>query len=94
MATLNDEKDFRTSHIESAEDDTPTKNVLPDLKLDENGLPLVPQPSDHKDDPLVYHPNIHYPPSDMTNTLRAELASMVQILRPIPPLSPGLRRPV
>lgn len=23
------------------------------LKLDKNGLPMVPQPSDHKDDPLV-----------------------------------------
>lgn len=23
------------------------------LKLDKHGLPLVPQPSDHKDDPLV-----------------------------------------
>lgn len=28
---------------------TPT----PALKLDKHGLPLVPQPSDHKDDPLV-----------------------------------------
>lgn len=25
------------------------------LKLDKSGLPLVPQPSDHKDDPLVGH---------------------------------------
>ncbi len=25
------------------------------LKLDKSGLPLVPQPSDHKDDPLVCH---------------------------------------
>jgi hypothetical protein len=25
----------------------------PTLKLDAHGLPLVPQPSDHKDDPLV-----------------------------------------
>lgn len=26
---------------------------LADVKLDKHGLPLVPQPSDHKDDPLV-----------------------------------------
>ena len=26
------------------------------LKLDEHGLPLAPQPSDHKDDPLVSSP--------------------------------------
>lgn len=25
------------------------------LKLDKSGLPLVPQPSDHKDDPLVHY---------------------------------------
>jgi hypothetical protein len=25
----------------------------PNLKLDKHGLPLVPQPTDHKDDPLV-----------------------------------------
>jgi hypothetical protein len=58
MATLNDEK---TSHIESAEEDIQIKQSLPDLKLDEHGLPLVPQPSDHKDDPLVYHPIILSP---------------------------------
>lgn len=29
------------------------ENIYGDLKLDERGLPLVPQPSDHKDDPLV-----------------------------------------
>lgn len=29
------------------------ENAYPGLKLDERGLPLVPQPSDHKDDPLV-----------------------------------------
>jgi hypothetical protein len=28
-------------------------DTAPTLKLDERGLPLVPQPSDHKDDPLV-----------------------------------------
>lgn len=29
------------------------KTSTPTLKLDKHGLPLVPQPSDHKDDPLV-----------------------------------------
>jgi hypothetical protein len=29
------------------------KEPVSDLKLDASGLPLVPQPSDHKDDPLV-----------------------------------------
>lgn len=29
------------------------KEPISDLKLDAHGLPLVPQPSDHKDDPLV-----------------------------------------
>jgi len=28
-----------------------------DLKLDKHGLPLVPQPTAHKDDPLVSQPN-------------------------------------
>jgi hypothetical protein len=86
MATLNDEK---ISHASSVEDEAQIKSS--DLKLDENGLPLVPQPSDHEDDPLVYHPN-NLAASDPTNTLHAELAYMVQILRPIPPLSPSLRR--
>jgi hypothetical protein len=27
--------------------------TMPELKLDRHGLPLVPQPSDRKDDPLV-----------------------------------------
>jgi hypothetical protein len=49
MSALNDEK---ISHAESAEEDVQIKNS--DLKLDEYGLPLVPQPSDHQDDPLVY----------------------------------------
>lgn len=28
-------------------------DAYPGLQLDERGLPLIPQPSDHKDDPLV-----------------------------------------
>ena len=47
------EKDVPTvQHV----DDSPgavTKESFADLKLDAQGLPLVPQPSDHKDDPLV-----------------------------------------
>ena len=40
------------------ETNTPTKDSRKEdrareLKLDKHGLPLVPQPSDHKDDPLV-----------------------------------------
>jgi hypothetical protein len=43
----------------SSSDDDPEKhiekplNVSEQLKLDSNGLPLVPQPSRFKDDPLV-----------------------------------------
>ena len=29
------------------------EDLPPNLKLDEHGLPLVPQPTDHVDDPLV-----------------------------------------
>lgn len=29
------------------------KESLPDIKLDKHGLPLLPQPSNHEDDPLV-----------------------------------------
>lgn len=29
------------------------KESLPDIKLDKHGLPLLPQPSSHEDDPLV-----------------------------------------
>lgn len=44
-----------SSHIEKKEIETmeEMKVSLSDLKLDSSGLPLVPQPSDHKDDPLV-----------------------------------------
>jgi hypothetical protein len=61
MATLNDEKDSRPSHIESAEDVSQTKEVHPDMKLDAHGLPLIPQPSDHEDDPLVCRQNVPSP---------------------------------
>lgn len=29
------------------------KEALPHIKLDKHGLPLLPQPSSHEDDPLV-----------------------------------------
>lgn len=35
-----------------------SKEPVSDLKLDKHGLPLVPQPSDHKDDPLVRRTHI------------------------------------
>jgi hypothetical protein len=43
---------YVSSHLEDGAD-IEIKNEQPQLKLDEHGLPLVPQPSDHKDDPLV-----------------------------------------
>jgi hypothetical protein len=56
MAPRPTDKDISSSsHVEKQpieemeEMGVPTSN----LKLDSNGLPLVPQPSDHKDDPLV-----------------------------------------
>lgn len=38
---------------DTLEVDPDRKADTPVLKLDKHGLPLVPQPSDHKDDPLV-----------------------------------------
>lgn len=35
------------------------KESLPDIKLDKHGLPLLPQPSNHDDDPLVSLDTIH-----------------------------------
>lgn len=49
----NSDKDVRVSlHVEGSEEEMRPKTDQPDLKLDQQGLPLVPQPSDHKDDPL------------------------------------------
>lgn len=53
---LNSDKEVRRSlHISDADADPEVQKAAEhiDLKLDEHGLPLVPQPSDHKDDPLV-----------------------------------------
>jgi hypothetical protein len=51
----NSDKDVRVSlnQEDSSEGDMPIEANVPGLKLDRQGLPLVPQPSDHKDDPLV-----------------------------------------
>ena len=38
---------------ESFDEDKTTKPHPDDVKLDKHGLPLVPQPSDNEDDPLV-----------------------------------------
>lgn len=60
MAPHPAEKDISSaSHVEEQPVQLPInamgemKVPISDLKLDEHGLPLVPQPSDHKDDPLV-----------------------------------------
>lgn len=54
---LNTDKQVRNSlHIEEAGKDSDDQKapVQSNLKLDAHGLPLVPQPSNHKDDPLVW----------------------------------------
>ena len=45
---FNDARSEMKTGTESADDKHPTP-----LKVDKHGLPLVPQPSDHPDDPLV-----------------------------------------
>ena len=76
---LNSDKKVRLSlHFEEgASDRMDDKPVVADLKLDEHGLPLVPQPSDHKDDPLVSRRSI---PSLLCHLLtngNLELAALV-----------------
>lgn len=59
MALRPTDKDISTSsHIEEDRIETMGEMKVPmsDLKLDSNGLPLEPQPSNHKDDPLVRSP--------------------------------------
>jgi hypothetical protein len=46
---LQSEKDNSAEFCEAEE----VKGAELSLKLDARGVPLVPQPSDHKDDPLV-----------------------------------------
>ncbi len=101
MELNNTEKQVRESlQIEDAMDASSEEKGphVHHIKLDANGLPLVPQPSDHKDDPLVCI--LRFSPSqgeDICFTLLwltplAELVFMVQILCPVHPLSPGLHR--
>jgi hypothetical protein len=56
-AALDSEKESSSHdalHSEDADVESDAKEVAaPQLKLDAHGLPLVPQPSDAKDDPLV-----------------------------------------
>ncbi len=49
--TLNTDKEVRNSMQLEDVDSEVQKEAVIRLKLDANGLPLVPQPSDHKDDP-------------------------------------------
>jgi hypothetical protein len=49
MALQNTKNDSETVHEMETVKDPDSSH----LKLDVHGLPLVPQPSDHKDDPLV-----------------------------------------
>jgi hypothetical protein len=42
-----------SSQIEDVEAETQKETLSIPLKVDSKGLPLAPQPSDHKDDPLV-----------------------------------------
>ena len=46
----NSTENMTASNIDKADDSKGRGNTL---KFDKHGLPLVPQPSDHKDDPLV-----------------------------------------
>ena len=50
MAELHDPKAEAADYQETEDIKGPNQSSL---KLDARGVPLVPQPSDHKDDPLV-----------------------------------------
>ena len=49
-------------------DDKETKPHPDETKLDKHGLPLVPQPSDNEDDPLVQSHTHHLMKSRLTKT--------------------------
>lgn len=58
MSELDDGRDDSAEVFKSSSDQDPEKynnqlETTGELKLDNNGLPLVPQPSRFKDDPLV-----------------------------------------
>ena len=76
--------EISSSHIEKIRTDAIEVMKVPvsNLKLDSNGLPLVPQPSDHKDDPLV-RSSLRVLQTEWLLVLIqiiAELAKLVQIL--------------
>ena len=85
MALRPTDKDISTSsHIEEERIEAMGEMKIPmsDLKLDSNGLPLEPQPSDHKDDPLV-RSSLRICRTDgllFLIQIIAELAKVVQIL--------------
>lgn len=55
------------------------KDNIPPLKLDKHGLPLVPQPSDHEDDPLVSWPPTGHLLSMNTIQLTFDMAELVTV---------------
>ena len=57
-AAKHEEKILSSNPRDSYNDDKETKPHPDDTKLDKHGLPLVPQPSDNEDDPLVTSPEI------------------------------------
>lgn len=82
MAISNNNINLVDSH-EADEVKDPDASVL---KLDARGVPLVPQPSDHKEDPLVC-----IRPSASRNgplILLVELATVLQILCALLTMSP------
>lgn len=54
MATFEIEKDLPSAVHVPEVNGSVKSDAASILKLDQHGLPLVPQPSDHKDDPLVW----------------------------------------
>lgn len=57
------------------------KESLPDIKLDKHGLPLLPQPSNHEDDPLVSLITIYRHSSDpLLTSSPSELVPTAQAL--------------
>jgi hypothetical protein len=79
-------------HSEHQHSDIAKEDVDLELKLDKHGLPLVPQPSRFKDDPLVRNFLVSAEQSTLT-TLGTELARMAQVGRPDPGQLHGLLGP-
>lgn len=85
MASYPTDKDISSSHLEEQQIGPLGEMKIPmsDLKLDSEGLPLVPQPSDNKEDPLVSRPLRMCQAGGLLVLIPiiAELAEVVQILR-------------